>query len=435
MDVGELTIDWSRCVHIDEGIDQNLVRKITPAILTLRQQSKAHITVAINSGGGSLAVLDTIEGLLTGPDQDGSTVRMVTVVTNRAYSAAAVLLAMGSYAVALPHTEILFHDVRFGGLEDVTPESALVAAKQLRSQNERSALSLANLMFRRWMWNYLDVNKSFNDVATRFPKTSARFAQVIKACSIPDSPTVRFDLAAFATHIFSTLSAQNECLIENAMEHLRHWGSVITLASAVPTYRSAPDGSPGTLDGARLLYESMTGKSAGAPFGGVDNEGDLNLFLMLAVSRVANSPNSSSALNFEHALGDFLLVKSIDDPKHVQTARKVMLRHKPVFFSREVAIGWEDFDEKARSEVVEVATPVVKAAWLLCVLVARELFNGEHRLTPREAMCLGVIDEVAGDDSIESRRQFRMKMPDGQTSSPKLRRVKSEGSTKSFWRQ
>src|SRR5688500_5078364 len=105
----EMSANWDRAIHIDEVINEQLVRKLTPVILKLRQESNEPITVAINSPGGSLASLDTILGLLQGPTQFSNTCSIITVVTNKAYSAAANLLALGSYSLALQHSNVLFH--------------------------------------------------------------------------------------------------------------------------------------------------------------------------------------------------------------------------------------------------------------------------------------------------------------------------------------
>lgn len=102
-DVQELSVDWDRSLFIDATINDELVHRLTPSILSLRQKSSEPITVAIDSPGGSLASLDVLLGLLTGPTQSGEAGKIITVNTNHAYSAAANLLAFGNYATALKH--------------------------------------------------------------------------------------------------------------------------------------------------------------------------------------------------------------------------------------------------------------------------------------------------------------------------------------------
>jgi ATP-dependent protease ClpP protease subunit len=330
---------------------------------------------------------------------------MITVVTHRAYSAAAILLSRGDYSVALEHADILFHDVRYGGMEDVTPQRALDAAKKLSATNESTSLSLADQMFKRWMWNYLDLNGKFEVDRKRFPEAAKRYLDNLSTCSLAAAPSVRFDIDGFATSIFARLSRENEALLDKAMTHLQRWGASRALATAVLKY-STEDASPGLLDGALELFNLMSKAASTIPFGGAESEGDLSLFLTLILSRLNISKGTSSATNFERALSDFQLVKSIDNPRHVQTATRMILRHRFTFLDIDTANQWDDMSTEQRKKVMEEATPIVKVAWLFCILVARELFKGDHQLSPKEAMALGLVDEAPGSSDLGSRRQF-----------------------------
>jgi ATP-dependent protease ClpP protease subunit len=65
-------LNWDRSIHINEKLDDALVKHLTPEILRLKQRSSAPITVAIDSFGGSIASLESLIGLLKAPDQDGN---------------------------------------------------------------------------------------------------------------------------------------------------------------------------------------------------------------------------------------------------------------------------------------------------------------------------------------------------------------------------
>jgi ATP-dependent protease ClpP protease subunit len=432
-DALDLSIDWTRCVFIEGEFDQALVTRLMPEILRLRQESNRPITVSIDSHGGSLSVMRALMALLTGPDQNGDTCKVVSVATHRAYSAAANFLALSDYAVGLSHSKILFHDVRYGGMDDVTPSSALVAAKNLTASNESAALGLANKMFARWMWNYLDLVSKFDDDKARFPRKTEKYEGLVTLCKLPNSKSVLFDLVGFAISTFAKLSRESEVLLNKAMDRLGQWGAMISLAAETPQYRSGE--TPGLLDGALPLFQAFDQKQT-EPFGSTDNANDLRLFLTCAVSRMATAPHNDTIDSFEGALGDYSLLKSLDDPKHQVTATRMMLRHKHVFLDFQTAENWNSFDQSAKDAVLKDATPVVRTAWLLCTLVARELFNGEHTLTATDAMCLGLIDEVPGVEVIVSRRQFiadrdrkaaevaEAAQPSGRASSPGWRRVK-----------
>ena len=90
--IKSVTINWHRSLLIDSDINDELIKRVTPQILALRQESNEPITIGIDSHGGSLASLDVLLGLLTGPDQDGNTGKIITVVTHHAYSAAPICL-------------------------------------------------------------------------------------------------------------------------------------------------------------------------------------------------------------------------------------------------------------------------------------------------------------------------------------------------------
>lgn len=404
----ELTINWDRCVYVDDVIDEDLVKKLTPQILSMRQSSDDAITVAINSPGGALASMDTLLGLLTGPNQDQVSGSIVTVVTNKAYSAAANLLAFGDYAVALPHAEILFHDVRFGGLQDVTPVKALRAAKNLQSANDDVSLRLANRVFRRLMWNYIDLRRKFDESTHLFPDKFKNYQSKLTACGLKSIPSVILDPAKYALTIFRHLDPRNEVIVDQALEHLGRWGGTMGLAALIPKY-SEGSGRIGLLDGSLELYRAMSETTDSDPrFGADGRENDLSLFLTLAMGRLSSSATQRTVITIEEALDDFKLVQSLNNPRHKLTASKLMLRHSSMFFSQEAQLVLESDDEAAKASIHAEAAPLVAAMWHVCVLMCRELFNGEHILAPIESQILGLVDEVPGEAVLGSRRQFRV---------------------------
>lgn len=403
----DLTINWSRAIHVDGVIDDELLIRLTPRILQLRQESSDPITVGINSPGGSVSTLKSLRGLIIGPDQNGAKRQMITVVTDHAYSAAATLLALGDYAVGLKHAEILFHDTRFGGLADVTPSVALDAAKVLQKSNETASLDLAHRMFSRWMWNYLDFTNTITENKAKYPAAAKEFSNAVSACQIPSSPQLRFDLTGLCISIFARLTPANECLIENATDHLMRWGLMSTISGGTSKYASNSGGTAGILDGVLALYKQFNSTST-QPFDSASNEEDINLFLIIAMGRIAASPEKEIGSNLDRALSDFRIFKLIDDKNHVAIATKQIIRNRHIFLTPATSLAWEEMDKQSRDAVIASTTPIVRVAWLLCMLVARELFNGEHTLKPHEAMALGLIDEVPGPGGIESRRQFRM---------------------------
>ncbi|WP_298210532.1 ATP-dependent Clp protease proteolytic subunit [Acidovorax sp.] len=407
MSIEHYSINWKRSVQITGSIRDEMLRELAPEILSLRQASRAPITVAINSPGGSIAVLDSLFGLLSGPNQDGQNCLSVTVVIDKAYSAAACMLALGDYAVALPHSTILFHDVRYGEMADVTPDKAKTAAKQLKSANDRMALRLAGAVFRRLTWLYIDWKVKLGEIPEDSP-TLAKFRGTMDICKVLPTASVEIDIAAFATLIRDKLSPANKKLIDASMVKLKAWAATMAAADVFPMFREGETG--GFLDGVGGFFQAITdGGDGKTDFGQEGRAENLRLLLIILAGKFA-ADQKGQPFNrlLEETIADFALMDSINDPLHMWTASRLMLRHKPVFFSRRAISILDSDNDEAKAEVMAEVQPYVRVLWHLCVLICKELVTGEHVLAPRDALVLGVVDEVPGDELMESRRKFQL---------------------------
>lgn len=393
----DLSINWDRAIYVDEPINEQLVRRLTPAILKFRQESNDPITVAISSPGGSLASLETILGLLQGPTQFSSSGQIVTVVTNKAYSAAANLLALGNYSVALTHSKVLFHDVRFSEMEDVTPSKAINAAKSLQGENDRFALILANQVIRRLVWVYIDFQVKFLDTENRFEHKHKEYANFIPKLPSANCGDKEVDIVNFATCLFSKLSIKNQSLIDAVVTRLGKWLLLTKISDSYPTYRQKGSRKPGLLDGMSQFHKEMTNNST------LHNEESLKLISTLLIAGLSNSGNNFEQ-TIEEATRNFHLIQSMNDEKHLHAAVRIMLRHEVIFFD----IKYDDLSEDAKKALIKAAMPHAQRFWLFCVSLCSELFEGEHILSPIECQLLGLVDEVAGGGAVESRREFRV---------------------------
>ncbi len=389
---------------IDSTIDEQLVKSLTPKVLELRSASDDPITIGINSPGGSLASLDVLLGLLTGPNQDGAAGEIITVVTHRAYSAAANLLAFGSYSVALRHSSILYHDVRYGKLEDVTPEKARGTAKSLQAANDRFSLRLAHVIIKRLIWIYIDLRDNFENVKSKFPKTHQRYAALVEAFAPAVDAYESVDLACFATSLWAGLSVQNDALIDSVMDRLARWVHLTNIVKSFPSYRIKGSRMPGLLDGSRHLHKLFKGKETHFE----SCEPSLKILLSLVIADISDT--KAERVNFplalERATREFGILNSMNDPKHIRYATNLLLDHKHVFMTSSSATDLDSKTETEKAEIIEKSAPYATLLWHFCVLLCRELFEGEHTLKPNDAQLLGLVDEVAGGGPIESRRDF-----------------------------
>jgi ATP-dependent protease ClpP protease subunit len=150
-----------RAVYLTGDINQELVDKLTPQIISLRQKCTTPITAYIDSRGGDIFSAEGIRNLLQTPNQDGEKCRLITVVTGTAASAAADFLTLGDYAIAYPHTQIMYHGSRRVAQVGLTVESASSLAQNLQQTNEFFATILAQRAFDRFVFRIKAFTEGF----------------------------------------------------------------------------------------------------------------------------------------------------------------------------------------------------------------------------------------------------------------------------------
>lgn len=404
--ISERTINWSRSLIIDSAIDDQLVKTLTPKILELRSAGTDPITIGINSPGGSLASLDVLLGLLTGPNQDNKKGSIITVATHRAYSAAANLLAFGDYAIAQNHSTVLYHDVRYGKIEDVTPEKARGTARSLQAVNDRFSLRLAHIIIKRLIWIYLDLRDDFQNTNVKYPETHSRYSEVVDAFAATAGSYKNFDLASFATSLWAKLSPQNDELIKRVMDRLARWVHLTKFVNTFPSYRAKRSRSPGLLDGSRHLHKLFGGKLEHLE----SCEPSLKLFLSLVIADISGTKTERAnfTATLDRAAREFAILDSMNDPHHINYAMELLLEHVHIFMPLAPDLELNKLTEDERAVKLANASLYATLLWHFCVLLCRELFEGEHILNPNDAQLLGLVDEVAGGGPVESPRDFRI---------------------------
>jgi hypothetical protein len=101
-------------------------------------------------------------------------------------------------------------------------------------------------------------------------------------------------------------------------------------------------------------------------------------------------------------------MESMNDPEHISNASELMLRHSHIFFIDALDRDLDSIPEEEKADLFNKAAPHARLLWHFCVLLCRELFEGEHILKPTDAQLLGLVDEVAGGGPIQSKRDFRV---------------------------
>jgi len=420
-----LTLNWKRAIHISSVIDDALLKELTPIILQMKQESSDPITVGIDSHGGSVAAMDSLLGLLQSPDQDGRCTSIYTAATNRAYSAAASLLAFGDYAVAFPHSRILYHDLRYSGIEDVTPSKALQTARELERGNVAFSLKLANQIRGRLIWVYIDMKREFDDVRTRYESFAKRYDDAF-AESHPQRQKTMVDVVGFSLALYQRLSppADEEIAIR-ALDLLKSWMEIETIESRLSSRHPEDERLPDLVKGINALVSeirSMGSASRAAPNNpepeqqdGLDEnaQSDIKLLLEVLARRFARDKGLSiGGKGLDLIMEDFSFIKDINSNEQVRAITKMMIDYDQLFFGRPIADeikGAKDHSERAK--IMEPVYPQARMLWYYIVLICRCLCEGDHLLTPGDAQLLGLVDEVLGGGPVESKREWRKANP------------------------
>lgn len=416
-----LTLNWKRSIYISKTIDDSLIKELTPRILEMKQESAEPITIGIDSPGGNLSVMESILSLLKTPDQDGKQIEIYTAATNRAFSAAASLLAFGDYSVGFPHSNILYHDVRYSDIEDVTPSKALEAARQLERSNAAFALKLANRIQERFVWVYLDLKPSFGEVRERWEKFAKKHDETFREL-LPEGQPQTVDVVGLSLALYSKLSSPNDQKIAiRALDLLASWMQIEKIEKSFSEKAAEKEGLVSGISELVSQIRVMNLEQQPTPETpepatvdlGDDTRADIRLLLEILARRIAIDKNKNISDSWlDRVIEDFSFMKDIRNPSHIQATTRMMINHAYTFFDNKTA---EKFHaEKSSQEQNKILAPFYPQArlfWYYIVLICRCLCRGDHLLTPYDAQLLGLVDEVLGGGHIQSKREWRKTQP------------------------
>lgn len=418
-----LTLNWKRAIHINKLIDDNLLKELTPLILQMKQESPDPITVGIDSPGGSLIAMEALLSLLKCPDQDGRKVEIYTVATNRAYSAAASFLAFGDYSVVFPHSNILYHDVRYSDIEDVTPTKALDVARQLERSNATFSLRLANRIQERLIWGYLDLKGNFRKVREHWKSFAEEYDKMFSEL-FPKEQQQIIDVVGMSLVLYSKLSNPNDQDIAiKALKLLASWMQIEMVEQRLTKANLGKEADPakGISDLVDVIkkMDSKQVIAAQAPEPATvsniseETRKDIRLLLEVLARRLAANENQSISDGWlDRVIEDFSFMKDIRSPSHIATTTNMMVNHAHAFFDKDTAdkiLSAEN--EDARNKLLAPFYPQARLFWYYIVLICRCLCRGNHFLTPYDAQLLGLVDEVLGGGYIQSRREWCKTQP------------------------
>jgi ATP-dependent protease ClpP protease subunit len=417
--------DWSRAVFIQRDFDSHLLQQLTPEILRLRSEPKP-ITIGLDSFGGEIRLLEGVVSLLTTKDKDGNPGQYTCVVTHNAFSAAALLLTWADYSIAYPHAKILFHDTRFSKLTNVTPSRALETARDLQTENDRLALTIAKRVTKRLVWVYIDKSLNFETVRSRYAEIVDQVGPSLEAVC-PRHAEREIDVLGFALTLLDGVEGEPaRQIVTRALKRLTEWTSIEHIEREITNYETAVGKHPRIVDAINSILRAIKSPASANETNREAREinprlqDELKLLLEIVLKRVLANPTwTLSGDSFSELERDFELIRGLRTERQAKEILRMMLESKYTFLGSKVADNLSITTEiTERKKILEPFFPQARLFWHFCVLLCRTMFEGENLISARDAQWLGVVDEVLGGGPIESRREFLEKNAEN-SSSPK----------------
>jgi hypothetical protein len=310
--------------------------------------------------------------LLKSSDQDSSLpCDLITVVTQRAASAAADLLSSGDYALAFPDSTTLYHGVRFR--ETLTAETTSMFADILRAGNDAYAMELARKIEMRFLFRFILSRDDFESVRRdRQPKELS-------------------DLDCFLDIVSRQLSDKTKVAFDKAKERYGRYESLLRsvikqekIAAAVPKRQAE-------IEAERLKAI-------------VDFE----------VSRNSNSPDWTFKNDGLNRLADdfFLLneyLESQQNPRFQNWCKG--LGRMTLSNEEQIEIAQISDEDTKNEKIIDKVRPALEPVWSFFVALCHALQEGENELTAMDAYWLGLVDEVVGA-SLPTSRWWEEYQPD-----------------------
>src|SRR5271157_5888580 len=318
-------------------------------------------------------MMETLLRTLRLTDQDSSDpCHIITAVTTRAASAAADMLSSGDYAVAYPHSTILYHGMRTQESDPLTVESTSALTRILRRSNDRYAVELARKIDDRFKFRFLFARSSFDEVRSKYPNEQ------------------RSDLECFIEFIDGKLSKEGrEVWKRTQSRHDRYSDLFTTVLKKIK--------APGALSAAKADAEA------------------LKAIIEYELKANKNDPSwSFRGGGIERLTDDFFLFHEYlsgfaGGRLQSWSADLGSLVLSPEKFSEIEAIS----DEKERERKLnETVFPLLEPLAAFFAAFCHALQEGENELTATDAYWLGLIDEVVGEDDLLCLRHMEENKPD-----------------------
>ena len=369
----------ARAVYVSGVIDQALLDRLTPKIITLCAESRDPITVYIDSPGGNAAIGESILRLLQATDQDASRpCHLVTVVTGRAASAAADLLSSGDYAIAYAESNILFHGVRTSLSNPVTVELASYLSETLKLSNDRYATTLARKSELRFMFRFFALRSSFAGHRNKVNKPHLT------------------DLECFLGLVKEKTSYRAAKLVELAWKRYERYNALLNHVFNVAARSSKKN--PFASEVPVTQMERVT----------------LRAIIEFELKNNKDDPTwTFRDRGLVRVNDDFFLLQEYLASAFSDQFRQLCERWSNFVLTAAEITELEQLPEAERNEKrLTKLRPHFQPAWSFLVALCHALQEGENELSALDAFWLGLIDEVLGQANLPLTRYFAEYHPD-----------------------
>ena len=347
-----------RSVYISGKIDQALVDKITPRINELRLESTDPITAYIDSPGGSMLLAETIRHHIIAPNPEGERCRLITVVTSRAASAAADLLALGDYAIAYPFGDLMYHGSSQSPDISLTTEMAADMARNLQRTNELCAVRLARRAFPRFVLRLTQLKDEFS-----------------KYVNEPE-------LVGLTAALQKNLSSANARLVREAR---------------------TKQGIIGNLS--RSVYDHMQRfKGGGKQLTAAEFESEMLRSIVkyrVKHHKKRKDPWLLSESGLQEVTEDFNLLYDFHYGSQKRDLERWDKTYGEIFLSDQEKTEQKSLtgtSEEKTKWLIEKSEPKLRPIWYLMVSISRLLQGADYTFAADDAYWLGLVDEVAGSE-------------------------------------
>jgi ATP-dependent protease ClpP protease subunit len=350
-----------RAIYVTGTLDDEMVARLTPRILTLQNESRDPICVYINSPGGFPRCAEALLNLLRLSNQDiADPCRIITAVTVQAASAAADLLASGDYAIAFPKSTILHHGIRQSSGTPSTLESTGRLNEILRINNSLYAMQLAQ--------------KSDDRFTFRFYSVRDEFASLREKNGNPNLS----DYECFVQVIEEKLSPDAKKIFGKAVKRAERYKALISSVAGGSGWNEAE--SP--LQVQAVIIKAIVDFEVGGADGTETPD-----FRIGGMRRLAD---------------DFYLLNEYLTGNTNQKLDAWCTTLGRMFLSPEQQAEIDGIANEADrlKRLVEINKPILQPMLSFFIALCHALQEGENELTATDAYWLGLVDEVVGDDNL-----------------------------------